>query len=85
MDMIQQGAVGAIISTLIIVCATFVRNGIAARRLTNTTDLECVITELCKRDGNLVIINFYNPCKSLEIESLRQIISRPNHGNINEV
>ena len=36
-----------------------------------------------KTDGNLIIVHLYNPCKSLSIEALENIINR--HGNGREI
>lgn len=57
-------------------CVTFVRDGISFRRIMTSIEIECVIIEVYKSDGNLVIINFYNPCKSLSLEILEDIIGR---------
>lgn len=64
-------------------CATFVRNGIPFRRIETTTEIECVIIKIYKSDGHLVVINLYNPCKSLSLETLEGIISR--QGNRKEI
>lgn len=51
------------------------------RGLNNATNLEFVITEVCKRAGNLVAKeNVSNPCKLLKIE-----LGTLNHGNIREI
>ncbi len=34
-------------------------------RIATSIEIECVIIEVYKSDGNLIIINFNNPCKSL--------------------
>lgn len=59
-------------------CATFVRDGIPFRRIETTTEIECVIIEIYKTDGHLVVINLYNPCKSLSQETLEEIMRQGN-------
>jgi len=61
-------------------CATFVRDGIPFRRIETTTEIECVIIEIYKSDGQLVVFNVYNPCKPLNIETLEEIIRRQRNG-----
>ena len=46
-------------------CATFVREGMAFRRISTLTEMECVVIEICKTDGNMVVVNFCNPCRAL--------------------
>ncbi len=57
-------------------CATFVRDGISFKRIVTSTEIECVIIEVYKSDGNLVVIHFYNPCKALSLDVLEDIIRR---------
>ncbi len=37
-------------------CATFVRDGISFKRIVTSTEIECVIIEVYKSDGNLIVI-----------------------------
>lgn len=57
-------------------CATFVRDGISFKRIATSIEIECVVIEVYKSDGNLVVINFYNPCKSLNLDVLEDIVRR---------
>ena len=57
-------------------CATFVREGIAFRRISTITEIECVVIEICKADGNMVVVNLYNPCRALYPEMLDSIIKK---------
>ncbi len=45
-------------------------------RIATSIEIECVIIEVYKSDGNLIIINFNNPCKSLTLDVLEAIIRR---------
>lgn len=57
-------------------CATFVRDGISFKRIATSIEIECVIIEVYKSDWNLVVVNLYNPCKSLSLDVLEDIIMR---------
>lgn len=54
-------------------CATFVKQGISYREIDKGKDLEFVVVEVWLEDGRMVIVNFYNPCKRLELETLEAI------------
>lgn len=49
-------------------CATF-REDISLREISKGKVLEYIIIEIWTNEGELVIINFYNPCKKLEVDS----------------
>jgi len=56
-------------------CITFIKDGLAYREVPSPEDIECVIVEICstKEEGNIKLINFYNPCKNLDINKLNEI------------
>ena len=56
-------------------CATFVREGIAFRRISTITEIECIVIEICKTD-DMVVVNFYNPCRALCQEILDSLIKK---------
>ncbi len=41
-----------------------------------------MVTEICKSDGNLTIVNLYNPCKPLNLEKLGETMRRGNRKKI---
>lgn len=51
-------------------CATFIRTDIPYRLLGVGGNLECIVVEIWEREEPTVIINFYNPCLRLELQSL---------------
>lgn len=61
-------------------CVTFVKEIISYRTIVSGTELECVISEVCVEGKNLVVINFYNPCRKLELSKLEEI-EKVNRGN----
>lgn len=54
-------------------CATFVKNGVAYREIIIDTQIECVIIEVWMDIGKVKIVNFYNPCNQLTVDSLNSI------------
>ncbi|MCI4382155.1 hypothetical protein PGIGA_G00260520 [Pangasianodon gigas] len=55
-------------------CAVFIKEGINHSRVQTTQDLELIVVEIWTKEGNVKIINFYNPCKKLEKEKLERIL-----------
>ena len=47
------------------------------------TEIECVAMEICKTDGNMVVVNLYNPYRALCPEILDSIIKK--QGNRREI
>lgn len=45
-------------------CATFIKQGIPYRQLGVGDEQECVMVEIWDKGEEMVIINYYNPCKS---------------------
>ena len=54
-------------------CVTFVKEGIPYRQVENKTDMEGVIIEVWVEERKMVIINFYNPCRKLELSKLDEL------------
>lgn len=54
-------------------CATFVRKGIQYRELKKGNEQEYIIIEVWTRVGSVRVINFYNPCKQLEVGHLEEM------------
>ncbi|KAG5832008.1 hypothetical protein ANANG_G00286560 [Anguilla anguilla] len=54
-------------------CVTFVKEGIPYRNIDIGNELECVVIEVWAERKNLVVINFYNPCRKLELSRLEDI------------
>ncbi len=54
-------------------CATFIKQGIPYRQLGMGDDQECIMVEIWERGEEIVIINYYNPCKNLELNNLLTI------------
>ena len=54
-------------------CATFIKEGIPYRILGKGREEEYVVVEVWLVGGPVVIINFYNPCKRLELNKLLSI------------
>lgn len=52
---------------------TFIKKGIQYREVKRGNELEYVIVEVWSSEGNIKIINFYNPCRLLEREQLEEI------------
>lgn len=56
-------------------CATFLKDGLAFREIPCPDDMECIMVEICspRKEGNIKLINFYNPCKKLSIDRLNEM------------
>ena len=54
-------------------CATFIKENVSYRELGIGNELEYISVEIWTSEGELVIINYYNPCKKLELDELTQI------------
>ena len=54
-------------------CATFVREGVPYRVVDIEMEVEGVIIEIWAGGRNIVIVNFYNPCKKLELRVLERL------------
>lgn len=52
---------------------TFIQKGIQYREVKRGEELEYVIVEVWLREGNMNIINFYNPCRPLQMEQLEEM------------
>lgn len=50
-------------------CATFTKEGIQNRRVKVNADLEVVAVEVWSSDGRFTVVNYYNPCLQLEMET----------------
>ncbi len=51
---------------------TFVKEGIPYRSIAIGTEMECAFTEVWA-EKKMVVINFYNPCRKLELNRLEEI------------
>lgn len=57
-------------------CMTFIKLGILYRCI-NSKEHECVITEIFNGvNGHFTVINYYNPCKVLNSETLKSIVKK---------
>ena len=54
-------------------CATFVRVGVQYQRVALATQLECVAVRVWGEQGRMNVVNFYNPCKQLNVDELEKI------------
>ncbi len=54
-------------------CVTFVREDIAFREIGIGNEHEYIVIEIWTKEGELIIINYYNPCKKLDLNGLMQI------------
>ena len=54
-------------------CATFIKQDIPYRLLEKGEDQEYIVVEIWEREEKVVIINYYNPCKRLVLDSLVRI------------
>ena len=54
-------------------CATFIRKDIPYRVLGKGKDQEYIVVEVWESGEKCVIINYYNPCKRLDLDSLLSI------------
>lgn len=56
-------------------CITFIKDGLAYRESPSSEDSECIIVEIYspRKEGNVKLINFYNPCKNLDINKLNEM------------
>uniref|UniRef100_A0A3B3BBF5 Reverse transcriptase domain-containing protein n=1 Tax=Oryzias melastigma TaxID=30732 RepID=A0A3B3BBF5_ORYME len=57
-------------------CATFIKSGIPYRLLGTGSVLEYVAVEIWEKGDPITVINFYNPCARLELQSLMSIEGR---------
>ena len=51
-------------------CVTFIKQGVPFRVLEVGVELECIVVEVWEERREVVVINFYNPCETLELERL---------------
>lgn len=49
---------------------TFIQRGLQYKEVRKGDDLEYVTVEVWSREGKILIINFYNPCRQLEMQQL---------------
>lgn len=56
-------------------CMTFIKEGISYSPIKITEEYECVVTEIFNNEdkGNMIIINYYNSCKALSNEVMKNI------------
>lgn len=54
-------------------CATFIKLDIPYRLLEKGADQEYVVVEIWEKGEKVVIINYYKPCKRLDLDSLLRI------------
>lgn len=52
---------------------TFIQKGIQYRDIKRGDDLEFTIVEVWSKEGNIDLINFYNPCRQLQLSQLADI------------
>lgn len=52
---------------------TFIQRGIQYREVKKGDDLEYINVEVWLNEGNITIMNIYNPCKRLELEQLEEM------------
>ena len=55
-------------------CATFVREGVPYRVVDVEVGLECVVVEVWVGNRSIVVVNFYNPCRKLELGQLELLV-----------
>ncbi len=60
-------------------CATFIKQDVPYRVLEKGEDLEYIMVVLWERGEEVVIINYYNPCKRLEVDKLLRIQGNNRH------
>ncbi len=60
-------------------CATFIKHDVPYRVLEKGEDLEYIMVVLWERGEEVVIINYYNPCKRLEVDKLLRIQGNNRH------
>lgn len=54
-------------------CITFIKNSMQYRVVSIGKDEECVAKEIWTREGQFTIIMYYNPCRRLDTNKLKQI------------
>lgn len=54
-------------------CVTFIKHTIAYRQINVPNEFECIIIEICSPRGDIKLVNFYNPCKKLSMQTFRMI------------
>lgn len=54
-------------------CMTFIREDIAFREIGKGNEHEYIVIEILMKEGEFIIINYYNPCKKLDLDELMQI------------
>jgi len=55
-------------------CIIFIKQGMQYRVLGKGKEFEYLIIELWTREGNIKIVNFYNPCNKLSLELLGEMM-----------
>ena len=51
-------------------CVIFIKQGVPFRVLELGVELEYIVVEVWEEGREVVVVNFYNPCKRLELEKL---------------
>lgn len=54
-------------------CIIFLKQGIQGRVLGKGTELEYLVIEIWTKEGDIKIVNFYNPCNRLSIELMDEL------------
>lgn len=57
-------------------CATFISQDVQYRRVNITVELDCVVVEVWTTTGRLTVVNLYNPCLSLDVAELDQVMKQ---------
>ncbi len=55
-------------------CATFIKEGIAYKRIHKSNNVECLSIEVMGIDEEIRITNFYNPCKEISNSILEEVM-----------
>ena len=63
-------------------CATFVKEGIPYRVIDIGVEMESIIIEVWVGKRNMGIINFYNPCRKLDIKKLEEMEGKSNGNTV---
>lgn len=53
-------------------CATFIKQGMFYRALRIGVNQEYIIVEVWRKGKEMVVVNYYNPCRRLELDGLVQ-------------
>ena len=57
-------------------CATFVKTGCQYMKMEVKVELECVVVRVREQNGWVNIVNYYNPCNTINVSELEEVMGQ---------